>query len=352
MNQRNSFIKNILLLMAFSIVISCNQEPAANIPDVDKVDIGDPLFIRFDRKLAQMDPGPIKSSYEKLLKQHPVFTDLYFKRLLNFPQENMDTFYLYVADFIQADKIQLLQDTVDHFYSDTERIEDEFRSAFRYLRYYFPTTKVPNVYFFQSEFGYQTIIFSDVDTDGIGIGLDLFLGEDFEYKRVDPRNPAFSEYLTRTYNRDHIVRKTMALMLEDVLGEPNGKRFIDLAIHEGKKLYLLEKIMPYTHDTIRTEFSEQQWQWLQENELEMWSFFLEKELIYETNHLKIDKYINTSPHSPGMPPEAPGRTGAYIGLQMVKSYLKRYPDTKLRDLIELRDAQKLMELSKYKPKRR
>ena len=52
-----------------------------------------------------------------------------------------------------------------------------------------------------------------------------------------------------------------------------------------------------------------------------------------------------------MPTEAPGRTGDYIGWQIIRAYMKRYPETTLSDLIKMNDSQTILEKSKYKPKR-
>jgi hypothetical protein len=180
----------------------------------------------------------------------------------------------------------------------------------------------------------------------------MFLGNNFDYKNIDPTNPAFSEYLSRSYNKDHIVKKSLDILMEDIMGQPSGKRFLDLIIHKGKQLYIAQHILPTASDTVVFEFSEKQWTWLNDNELEIWSFFLEKNLLYETNHLKINKYVNNSPNSPGMPAEAPGRTACYIGYQIVKAFMNKKPEMTLIDLIQYSDAQKLMEISKYKPNRR
>lgn len=343
----------ILSIVSIFILWSCQSEGTkVRIPDTSSIDVSDVNFVRYDRVVEEMQAEKVKSSYLETVREYPIFTDLYFKRILNIPFENQDSFYFHVASFLQAEKIQKLQDTINVIYGNTEDVEDGFRKAFGFLKYYFPYYTLPDVYFFQSEFGYQTIIFQDQNKDGVAVGLDMFLGNDFNYKRIDPRNPSFSEYLSRTYNKEHIVRKTLDMMINDLIGDPNGKRFIDRIIHEGKKLYILDHLLPEVSDTIVFEYSEDQLNWLKNNELEVWSYFLEKELIYETNHLKIEKYVSPSPNSPGMPDEAPGRTGAYIGYRIVDAYMQKYGDGNMKTLIEAIDAQKIMELSKYKPKRR
>lgn len=341
-----------LLLLSIGITSCDSSKSGIPVPDTSGIDLGDIQFVRFDHLVMQMDTTDIKDEYTRLLTRYPNFTDLYFKQLLEFQSNSEDSFYQSIKNFISAELIINLQDTIDYVYPDTKQSEEQIREGFSYLKYYFPAFPLPNVYFFQSEFSYQNVLFSDNSRDGIGIGLDLFLGEHFDYKVLDPRNPVFSEYLARTYNRDHIPRKVLYMLVDELTGPPNGKRFIDQIVHNGKKLYILKHLMPESQDSVIMEFTPEQLNWLENNELEMWSYFLEEEFFYETNQMKIDKYLNHSPHSPGMPPQAPGRTGTFIGLKIVEAYMKKYPETSLKELIELRDAQKLVEMAKYKPKRR
>lgn len=342
-----------LIVFASILLQSCSQEEhAISYPDVSDLLTDTVVFYRYDRIVANMNPERVQKDYMQTVTSIPNFTDLYFKRLLAIPSENMDSFYNRIGQFLMAEEIKSLQDTIDQIYPDLKSVEEDFREAFKYLKYYFPGYSIPHVYFMQTEFAYQTILFSDLYKDGIGIGLDLFLGDAFDYKLLDAQNPSFSDYLTRTYNKEHIVRKSLAMILDDLMGNGHGRRFIDLAIHEGKKMYCLRRMLPMCHDTVILEFSKDQLEWLQSNELEIWSYFLEQDMIYETNHLKIDKYVNPSPNSPGMPPLAPGRTGSYIGLQIVEKFMSENPEMDIPALLEEIDSQKIMEKAKYKPRRR
>ena len=346
----------LIVFLSFFIligVLSCgDDEVKIPPPDVNHIQISDFKWVRFDQEVAKLNPDNIVEDYTKLVGKYPIMTDLYFKRLLQIPFENQDTFFHKISQILKAPAVKAVQDTIDHFYANTNDIESQIRKSCQYLKYFFPKTITPNFYTIQTEFGFQKIIFPDIDKDAIGIGLDLFLGEGFDYKYLDPRNESFSDYLTRSYNKDHIAKKAMELLVIDLIGNPPGKRFVDLIINNGKKLYILEKILPSTSDTVIMEFSKNQMEWVKSNELEMWSFFLDNEFLYSTNSLKFNKYTGPSPNSPGMPLEAPGGSGNYIGLQIVKSFMRRNPDKTLEDLLEFKDAQKLLELSKYKPKRR
>jgi hypothetical protein len=90
---------------------------------------------------------------------------------------------------------------------------------------------------------------------------------------------------------------------------------------------------------------------LENNELEMWAHYLDKELLYETNPGLIGKHVGPSPNAPGMPPEAPGGNANWVGMNIVEQYMERRPDLSLQDLIDEKDSQRILTESKYKPKR-
>jgi uncharacterized protein YjaZ len=78
---------------------------------------------------------------------------------------------------------------------------------------------------------------------------------------------------------------------------------------------------------------------------------MNRDVVYETNFKKIAKLITPSPNSPGMPPESPGETGNYIGWQIIKQFMKRNPEVSVAQMIGMKDAQMILDKSKYKPKR-
>jgi hypothetical protein len=192
----------------------------------------------------------------------------------------------------------------------------------------------------------------DGNKDGIAIGLDMFMHPEIDYKMIDPDNTNFSDYVTRSWNEDHIVKKIADLHVNDIAGVSPGNRLIDHMIHNGKILYITDLLLPEVHDTIIHEYSGAQLDWCYENELQMWSFFFDQKLFYEANPTKIAKYIYPSPKSPDMPDAAPGRTANFIGWQIIKAYMDRQPETTIKELINLTDSQLIMEKSKYKPKQK
>ena len=133
------------------------------------------------------------------------------------------------------------------------------------MKYYFNDFIAPNIYTFTSEYTYQKFIFEDAGKDGLGIGLDMFLGSNYDYKRIDPNNPAFSDYLTKTFSREYMVKMMIEILVNDRLGRVPGSRLIDHMIHNGKQLYILEKVLPQTPDSILLEYTTAETEWVKNN---------------------------------------------------------------------------------------
>ncbi|MEE9438747.1 MAG: hypothetical protein V3V14_07075 [Saprospiraceae bacterium] len=332
------------------MLIACNGD-SENTPDVSHVKI-DNQYIRFEKELMVLDSNKMAPALMSLLGKYPAFSNLYFNRLLSLDTNNKEAFKDAMRGFVTNKGIKDLALKVDKEFSDFDQIiKPQITEAFKLMTYYFPSFKAPNVYTYISEYSYQQFLFEDNARDGLGIGLDMFLGGDYPYKEIDPKNDAFSKYITRSFDKAHLPRKIMESLIIDKIGAAQGSRLIDKMIHRGKILYFIEKVLPTSPDSIIMEYTHDQMEWVNKNELKMWAFFFDKNLFYESNGMKINKYINPSPNAPGMPDDAPGRTANYIGLQIVKAFMKKYPETGFQELINMKDAQKIMDKSRYKPRR-
>lgn len=343
-----------LLFVCILIVlfVSCESEIKEFVPDVSDIEI-ESKVVRFDQLLTQLDTNNLEIEIQKLKSDYPKFTSLYFSRILPFEGKTNEQFLSNLNGYLTDSRIKNLQDTVALVFENIEQGSlPELMQSMKYMKYYFHDFVPPNIYTFSSEFTFQKFIFQDEDKDGLGIGLDMFLGNDYNYKAIDPNNPAFSQYLTRTFSKEYIAKMMMEILIDDRLGKVPGSRLLDHMIHNGKKLYVLEKVLPTTPDSIVFEYTADQTNWVKSNELEMWAFFFDQNLFYESNSMKINKYINPSPTSPGMPAEAPGRTANYIGWKIVKAYMKKHPDLTIQELLDNKDSQQIMDRSRYKPKRK
>jgi len=349
-----SYKKELLFFLVTAIfLIGCQDDE--QIPDVSDIEV-EVEVRRFEQDLFNLDTANIAAGLERLEAAYPRFSQIFFDQILGStdsliaPQGHAE----YVKGFIRYPSVRKLYDTTQVVYNDFNEQRQEFEQAFKFLKYYFPEQPTPDVTTFISEYSIAAFIYGE---NQLAVGLDLFLGSDYPYLQYNPGNTNFSAYLTRTFNPDHLVSKTLQPLVSDLIGTAQGNRLLDLMVHNGKELYVLDKLMPLTPDSVIFEATAEQMAWLEGNELEMWAYFLKENdpsgtnLLYSSDWQNIRKYVEYSPSSPGMPPEAPGRTANWLGWQIVNAYMARHPEATMQDLIALRNAQKLLDDSRYRPSR-
>lgn len=346
--MNNKALLPILTLLLILTFCSCKNE--VDVPNTDGIDVQIKI-IRFENELFNLNPSMISGELKKLQDKYPAFYSLYFSQILPLTKDSSQLPEA-VRNFIKDPAMIKLKDTSQLIVNNFKKIESDLTAALKLAKYYFPDYKEPIFYTFISEYSYQNFIFRDGKRDGIGIGLDMFLGSSFDYKKLDPQNANFSDYITRTFNKDHIVPKSLKTIIDDWLELTGEGRLLDYMIYNGKKLYIKKKLLPETNDTLIFEYSKDQMQWVKDNELEIWSFFIDQNLVYESRLSSINKYINDSPNAPGMPKEAPGKTANYIGYKIIEAYMNKFEDKELIDLINENDAKLILEESRYKPKRK
>ena len=307
--------------------------------------------IRFDRLIQSLPEDNIVRNYNlSLAEKHPAFSQLYQREII----EARDSITLErELNLIRKDSTYLqLSEEVEDRLGDLVEVIPELSQLFEnYLNLFgLSEDQIPSVYAFISGFTYQAFLFDDNGRNGVGLGLDMFLGKEFPYQRIHPSDPSFSQYLARTYTKEHISRKVAEVLVEDKLLPPRKSDFLSLMIWGGKKLYLVDQLLNFVPDTIVTQYTGEQLKWCQNNQSQMWQFFFEEELFYTTDLRKFAKLVGPAPTSPGMPKESPGGTGNYMGWQIVKAFMSRNTDVTIDELIRT-EAQAILDRSRYKPPR-
>ena len=335
--------------LSFLLLSSCTSEPIESIPDVSNIEV-DLKMRHFEKDFFALDTNDINSGLSQLEAQYPVFGSIYFEHILGSKnsEDGEVSHEAYVKGFLTFPSIRQLYDTCMIVFDDFEEQSAEFEQAFRYMKHYFPDMETPDVTTFTSEYNMAAFIYGE---NSLAVGLDFFLGSGYPYFQYNPGNASFSAYLTHSFAPEYLATKTLQVWIEDLAGQVQGNRLLDNMVHNGKKLYILDKLFPHKADSILLEIPQRQVEWMGNNEGDMWAFFLSENLLYSSDFSKIKKYITASPNSPGMPEEAPGKTGNWLGWQIIKQYMRRNPQTTLYDLLELRDAQVLLEQARYKPRK-
>lgn len=342
-----------IIITIFLLSVSCTQN--SRYPrDFDQASIRPIHLVRFEKDLLKLDTLDPEPGIQAMKSAYPAMTSIFFENIMEWTADldsNRTELFPMLKAYRSDSAIHALHQLVESSFSDEEDLIKDLGKTLALVQYYFPKMKEPRFYTLVSGFNIANFIFEDVDqTDGLGISLEFFLGDRIDYKQIDPSNPVFSNYISRTFNREHIQKKTWEVWVEDKLGPEPGNNLLDLMMHRGKKLYILSRILPEIQDSVLYEFNAEQLLWCKQNQRSIWAFFTGQKLLYETNPGKIQKYINPSPDSPGMPKQAPGQTGSFIGHQIIEAFMMKHPELEMSDLIHFTNAQKILDESKFRPK--
>ncbi len=328
-------------LVALLFSVGCKDD--RHLPDVSNIQV-DIKLQRFEQDLFRLDTLNLEAGMQQMTAKYPALFPLFAINIIHDQTNPKETPAEAISGFLHAPEVYHLNDTVQHLYGDLGWLERDLTQMFKYYKYYFPRKPVPQVATIISEFG------TDAFTAGdslCGIGLDMFLGETFA-----GYNPEiFPDYIRRQFKREYIPLRLAKAVTQNLVEAPPGQRLLDLMLYNGKQLYIVDCLLPLVADSMKMGYTRAQMEGSEANEPQAWARLLSQNLLYSTDYGKFKKLVTPSPNAPILFQEAPGEIGNWIGWQIVRSYMKRHPETSMEELLNFSDAQKFLEAAKYKPRR-
>lgn len=344
LSEANIIRRAFILLVAVAVFGNCESDER-RAPDVSDINL-DLKIRRFDQDFFALDTNNLDAGIQQLAQRYPQMFSLFAEHIIHDQSNPHETPAQAVGSFLRSPEARELYDTVQQVYGDLRWLERDLTQMFKYHKYYFPQKPVPEVVAMVSEFA------TDAFTAGdslCGIGLDMFLGENFPAYFANPNTePA---YIRRQFQKDYIAVRLAKALAQNLADAPSGERLLDQMLHNGKALYIVDCLLPQVPDSLKMGYTREQMEGSYANEQGVWARLLEQNLLYSTDARKLRKLVSPSPNAPVVFQEAPGEIGNWIGWQIVKAYMKRHPKTTMQELLDFRDGQKFLEQSKYKPKR-
>lgn len=342
MNMKLKHLQIYLFFLSVAVIFSCTADHK---PNVDKINV-DIKVQRFDQDLFQGKGKNVQVTDQSLSKKYGFFYDDFIHRMVGNPtlsgQQVLTELY---KDQAYAD----LNHEVDSVFPNLEQIEKELSLSFKYIKYYYPSAKIPRFIAHLSGFAYQ-ITTGDAY---MAIGLDMFLGRNSKF--YGALIESIPLYQSRRFEPDYLVpRVTEVYAREELFKERDeDQNLLAKMIHNGKILYFLDQVLPEsTADTIKIGYTGPQMAWCTQFEGNIWAYFLENELLYQSDYQKIQTYLTDGPFTPqlGENRSSAPKLGVWIGWQIVRKYMAENPDITLQQLMKETDAQKILTQAKYKPK--
>jgi hypothetical protein len=247
--------------------------------------------------------------------------------------------------FITNKDIQTAYNDLNKTYSDNEieLMGDEMTEVVKRFKVFFPKRKTPKQFVtFMSGFQYNVVY---VDST-LAVGLDMYLGS---------KNPFYSmmqlpNFRTRTMNKEHVLSDAVrGWVITEFDNADPVNNLLNHMIFYGKLFYVCDGLLPNVQDSIKMGYTTAQMQYCNTYEKNLWGFFAKDNKLYDNDLKLVSEFTSDGPFTRAISKECPPRIAMWLGKQIIKSYMEHNSEITVEDLMNEKDAQKILSKSKYKP---
>jgi gliding motility-associated lipoprotein GldB len=318
-------MKHGIIFILLILIVGCVQTNSLE-KEIEGIPI-DMEIIRFDTifgQASEMDLEDLKKSYPYL-----------------FPEQYHDSIWIKkMKDTIQQ---QLNEEVFKAFPSNVE-LEDNLLPLFQHIEYYFSSFDTPLVITLTSDVDYRNkVVLSE---DLLMISLDTYLGSEHRFYI------GIAKYISQNMEKSQIVQDIASKYADQYILKNLDRTFLTSMVYYGKQLYLKDLWLPNSSDNQKLGYTEDEFNWILENESEIWRYFIENEVLYSTDPKLLNRFIYPAPFSKfylEIDNDSPGSIGKYIGWQIVRSFMDRNP-VSIKQLM-IMESDEIFKKSRYKPKK-
>jgi hypothetical protein len=317
------------LVLAASLLPSCRQSAAP-------VKIG-----RLEQSLFTIPIDSIPASILRLEQQYGELFDLYSNRVICIGSPGNPGYPEELTRFLTDSYMNRAYKRVMEVYPNLNDLETGLEKAFSNYRKEFPERVIPSVYTLISGFNQQMITADTI----LAIALDNYLGKDEDmYLRME-----LASYQRYTMDRKYLVPDCMkAWIYTEFPYSDSIDNVLANILYEGKVMYAMHQLLPETPDSLLFGYTSDQVRWCRNNTARMWTFLVEKKMLYSTDYLIITKLTGPAPFCALFTRESPGRAAIWLGYRMITSYME-HNKVSLEALLRDNDYQQILAKAKFKP---
>ncbi len=332
-------IQGIFIVCTMLFFLCCQSDPHA----IKLILLDPPIEIkRLDRDLFAVNIDSVSAEAAYLNHKYSEFFHLYNHMVIRLGSPDAAAYPEYLKSFLTDFDMFNLSQEVNRVFPDLDFLEEELNEAFSRYKHYLPGYSIPSVFTFIGGFN-QSMVTTDTI---LGIGLDKYLGsENVFYIRLQ-----MAQYIRYNMHPAKISSDCMrAWAMTEFEYNDQTDNLISQMIYHGRVMYFTDYMLPYQHDTLKTGFTSAQLEWCRRNESSMWTYLVERKLLFTTDLRAINKFVGEAPFTGDFTNESPGRAAVWLGWQIVNSYMNRNRDVSLQELMEETDYMKIFNKARYKP---
>ncbi|HKC68027.1 MAG TPA: hypothetical protein VKG26_07335 [Bacteroidia bacterium] len=340
--MKQASIVSALLLFLLLVFTSCNHNKLKDI-DVSAIQIAPVKILRLDKDVFSTAPNAFENASAQMKAKYGNFYTTFIFNVINHGEVH-DSVYKALGYFVQDKDMKEVFNQAQKVFTDQEinTIENQLTDGFKHLKYHLPQTVLPKQYVsFISGFNCNI---STMDST-LGISLDAYLGTENKFYQM----LQLPKYKTRCMNTNYVVSDAVRGWLIHCYDKNEQlNNLLNHMIFYGKLYYALDAALPDVEDSIKIQYSTAQMQYCKTFKKNLWAYFTEKNRLYNTDLKELAPYVSDGPFTSEISKECPPRIAAYVGWQVVRTYMDKNPKITVEQLMST-DAQIILAKSKYKP---
>lgn len=335
--------KIIAVVLIVNFLTSCGHSQLDI--NTSKVDLAPIMFKRLDKDVFLLTQDNSSQKMKEYQNKYSTFYTRYVSSIVNNGGKIDSIYSQTLLRFISNSDIKTAYNDLVKIYSDNdvELIGDDMTEVVKRFKVFFPKRKTPKQFVtFMSGFQYNVVY---VDST-LGIGLDMYLGNNNSFYSM----MQLPKFRTRTMNKEHVLSDAVrGWMITEFDNTDPVNNLLNHMIFYGKIFYVCDALMPQVQDSIKMGYTTAQMQYLDKYEKNVWGFFAKDNKLYDNDLKLVSEFTSDGPFTRAISKECPPRVAMWLGRQIVKSYMEHNENVTLEDLMNEKDAQKILSKSKYKP---
>jgi hypothetical protein len=324
-------VYSFIALALVSLFAACtNNAFEVKIKDEVKVDL-----LRFEDDLMNLSFSTLKEKLPALSEKYQKFVPVNYK----------DT--LYQMSLMREVTFPLNQKLFEDkltYAPKHDDMEKDINRILSHYKYYYPESKISEAFTFISGLSrsFDPVMY---DSNSVVIAVDHYYGKDY---------PVYEQSGVFDYQRQLMAAEFLKVDLARYLALSrfaplkSDANFLETLIYMGRINYFVESMNPGISEETKMRFNTEELSYCKQNEERVWTYLVEKEILYSNDAMLIKKYTEPRPFANSMEKESPGRIGVWFGRQIVDEYVKNEKGS-LVDLMNEKDLLKIFRKAKYRP---
>lgn len=332
-------IKLFSLLLVLAVLLSCQSNRLK--VDVSSVDLTLKLS-RLDHELFAVNSQNIATQLPQIQKSYGQFFEAYNENVLGLGNSTDPAYENYLKTFLTDSIRQASVKQIDSVYSDLTELKQQLELGFKHYKYYFPNKTIPTIITLVSGFNQSIVLTSDA----IGLSLDNYLGSSCTF---------YKQLGIPAYKRENMIREKIPADIIYAWGisefgfDESKVNLISQMIYQGKMMFFVDAMLPDEADNYKIGYTPDKLAWCAQSEASMWTYLIEHKMLFSSDRMNIVRFINPAPFTSCFTADSPGRTGVWMGWQIVRAYMKKHPEISIPELMAENDYQKILNESGYSP---